>query len=68
MAGNVANVSDASSPLGQFGALAVWAVFGKRDALHTHDQYLSTAAAVVEDPVQGVKHRGIIDVQMTFMR
>ena len=67
MAGNVANVLMPPPPLGQFGALAVWAVFGKRDALHTHDQYL-VHFAVVEDPVQGVKHRGIIDMQMTFMR
>ena len=67
MAQDVANVLLSRSPFGQFGALAVGAALGKGDALHTHDQYL-VHFAVVEDPVQGVKHRGIIDVQMTFMR
>ena len=67
VAGDVANALIPLPPFRQFGALAVGAVFGKRDALHTHDQYL-VHFAVVEDPVQGVKHRGIIDVQMTFMR
>lgn len=67
MAGYVANVLLSPPPFGEFGALAVGADPGVVDAFHPHHQYI-VLLSIVEDPVHGIKHRCIIDVQLSYLR
>ena len=67
MAGYVANVLLSPPPFGEFGALAVGADPGVVDAFHPHHQYI-VLLSIVEDPVHGIKHRCIIDVQLSNLR
>ena len=67
MARDVANVLLSPSPFGQFGALAVGADPWRGDAFHANHQYIALLS-IVEDPVHGIKHRCIIDVQMSNLR